>query len=495
VGVNNAIFLTDLDIQNPNDVTVVAALTFSPNGGAQPIQASLTLAPFETRSIPDAALTLFGITNSFGGLRVETTAAPGQVPPVLVVSSRTYDQSTGFGLSISGDANLVAQTSPSYVTGVQSNENFRTQLGAFNITDTAESFVIALRGPDGTLLGTSSPIFLGPFEQFQNGVKDLFPGVFPSAADGRRTSSAAPGDGLTAEYRPVGSSTVPIGYGNVADNHSSDLTYYKASQPGTVWYLPIFSRVVGRGGTVFKSELNLKNTLNISSLLTLTFFERDRDNTSAPKASIQLNGNETRKIDDALLQLFGLSNTLGSIRIESDQSQSLVVGGRIFADSTGPQGGTVGQQVDPAAPNEFYKTLALTGLKQNAGFRSVVGIFNPNAVTVSVNLALKRLSGAPLGSGTVFLAPLNMTYVFLTDLFPGVVLPSDQSVSLRLDASDKIAAFGIIADNVTLDLTYSKAQSTTDPRSKPLSASASQLPWKVLASVFAGGLWLLRQIV
>ena len=500
LGANNTVFLTDLDIENPSDVPVVAALIFSPNGGGRPIQAALTLAPGETRTIPDAARALFGVTNSFGGLRVETTAAAGQDPPVVVVTSRTYDQATGFGLSISGEANVEAQTSPSYVTGVQSNEDFRTQLGAFNITDQPETFVIVLRGPDGSVLGTSSPILLGPFDQYQNGVKNLFPGVFPSAADGRRpmASSAGPGKSLAAEFHPVGSSTVPTGYANVVDNHSGDLTYYKATQPGSVWYLPIFSRVIGRGGTVFKTELNLFNDSNSPAMVTLTFLERDRDNSTPTIVTIvPLNAQETKTIDDALLQLFGLSNTLGSIRIESDQSQSLIVGARIFADSTGSGGGTVGNQVKSTAPTEFYKNLSVTGLTQNAAFRAVVGLFNPNAATVAVNVTLKHPSGAQLGTTrTDFLAPQSMIYRYLTELFPDVALPPDESMTLKVGASDRITAFGIIVDNASLDLTYREGQSTTNPRVVgSLSPSPSQRKWNALAGVLAAGLWILRQIV
>jgi hypothetical protein len=152
--------------------------------------------------------------------------------------------------------------------------------------------------------------------------------------------------------------------------------------------------------------------------------------------------------------------------------------------------------VKSTAPTEFYKNLSVTGLTQNAAFRAVVGLFNPNGASVAVDMTLKHPSGVPIAKQTVFLAPQSMIYRYLSDVFPDVALPPDESMTLKVASSDRITAFGIIVDNASLDLTYREGQSTTNPRVVgSLSPSPSQLRWNVLASVLAAGLWILRQLV
>ena len=96
-------------------------------------------------------------------------------------------------------------------------------------------------------------------------------------------------------------------------------------------------------------------------------------------------------------------------------------------------------------------------------------------------------SPVQLGSTTVSLNPRGMSYVYLTSLFPSVVLPPDQSMTMLLDASDKIVSFGNIVDNETQKLTYLEAKPTGPPA--PFSTSDSGLLWGALASLLVGGLW------
>jgi len=460
VGANGVLFLTDVDIDNPNAFLVTAAVTLNPTGGGAASHTTLAFSPFETKSIHDVVLTLFGLSNASGALRIETSAASGQVPPQLLATSRTYDQSAdgSFGLSIPGDQNAVPQTTPSYVTGIELNPDFRTNLGGINISSATETFVIVLRGPDGSLLGTSSPISLAPFAQFQAGIKDLFPGVFaatPGLGQTEGARSAAPTTGMSAEYQPTQGSTVPVGYGNLADNHSGDLTYFSSTQPTKAWYLPVLSLIHGRGNALFKSELNISNTSDSDTTVTVTFLQRDRDNRpQGVQATVPIHAHQTVPYSNALADLFNISDTpgtFGSVKVES--TQNLAVSARIYTNSP-LTAGTVGQQVDPIP--SFYSSSKVLGLEQDTKFRSNVGLLNPTYGQVSVKLTLFR-SGSILGTTTISVPPLGMTQQPLSGLFPTVAFPSGEKMTLKIESTELIGGYAVIADNVSQDLTTSLA--------------------------------------
>jgi PKD repeat protein len=89
VGVGGVLFLTDVQIENPNPFPINANLLFFPVGGGAAPQVPLLLSPLETRSLPDVVASLFDVTDSFGALRCDTTGSPA---PAVRMTSRTYDR-------------------------------------------------------------------------------------------------------------------------------------------------------------------------------------------------------------------------------------------------------------------------------------------------------------------------------------------------------------------------------------------------------------------
>ena len=300
-----------------------------------------------------------------------------------------------------------------------------------------------LRGTAGTVLGTSQAFTLAPSGQWQLGIKDLFPSVTA--------------DALTAEFQSVGSSAVPVGYATLADNASGDLTYFPSLRPASAFLLPVASRVTGVGGALFASDLTVANVSDSPVTVTLTFWAHDKDNTSgAPQASVTLAPRETRLIADALNALFGVSETFGALKIDS--AGSLAVAERIWTASP-TTAGTVGQQVDPMVlPDALYSRASILGLRQDSAFRSNAGFVNPNDSAATISLTLLRPNGTTIGQTAITVAPRGFTQFSLAGLFPGVPFPSGELLTIGLDSgTTPICAFGIIADNVSQDLTASPA--------------------------------------
>ncbi len=402
---------------------------------------SLTLAPLETRFLPDVVASQFGVTDVFGDLRLDTTGGPA---PILRMTSRTYGQqgSRRFGTAISGFGDAPASDSSRFVTGLNQSSDYRAALGVVNTDDKSQDFSITLRGPDGAILAESPAVTLPASGQWQVGIATLFPSI--------------EGSGLTAEFQSPPGSRGPFAYGTMVDNRSGDLTYYPSSASSTTVYLPVISRVTGLDSALFQSELSLFNASDSSSDVVLTFLERERDNTvGAPTVSATLGPRETRFVPDALQVLFGLSQTYGALKVES--ANPLVVSARIYATSKATQG-TVGEQICPVAPGGFVTRASILGLRQDDASRSNVGLFNPGPAAVNVTLTLRRPSGEVLGTIAAALPPYGLTQRSLAVLFPSVQFPPGEPLTLAIDAgSSPVAAYGIVVDNATQDLTASPA--------------------------------------
>lgn len=442
-GGGGVVFLTDVIIENPNAVGVTANLVFFPVGGGATSQVPLSLSARETRSLPDVVANLFGVTASFGALRLDpsvSAAAP------LRMTSRTYDRvgEGSFGMAVSGLAASTSSTEPRFVTGLARTDAYRTNLGAVNLSNDSQGFAVVLRGSDGAVVGTSPAVTLSPGGQWQVGLQDLFPSAF--------------GTGMTAEFRAVSGSGsgVPFAYASLVDNLSGDPTYFPSLPSARLLFLPVLSKVTGRGGALFESDLTVANASDEPALVTVTFWERGRDNTTgAPRAFIGLAARETRRIEDALGALFGLVETYGAARLES--SAPFVASERISTVSpTTP--GTVGQQVDPIPSDGFAPRASILGLRQDTAFRSNVGLVNPSDATASIGLTLRRGDGSVLAQGAVALPARGMTLASLAALFQGVPFPPGELLTLALDAGNvAISGYGIVADNVSQDLTASPA--------------------------------------
>jgi hypothetical protein len=215
------------------------------------------------------------------------------------------------------------------------------------------------------------------------------------------------------------------------------------------------ARVSGVRGTFFTSDVSIANAADAPAVVTVTFLEHDRDNTASPATTFALAPRETRQMDDLLFTLFGRSETFGALKIQTGPASALVVAERIATPSTTAPG-TVGQQVDPVPAGQFFSRGALLGLREDASFRSNVGLFNPNGYAVSVSLALRRARGEPVGSAVVKVPPFGYLQRNLASLFPAASLPSGELLTLGLDAGvSRIFGFAAVIDNVSQDPTFS----------------------------------------
>ncbi|MDQ5858532.1 MAG: hypothetical protein M3542_09700 [Acidobacteriota bacterium] len=439
-GQDGRTFLTDVQIENPGDSPASATLSFQPQDGGSTAPITLDLAARETRNVSDPVLELFGLSDSMGALRLDWSAGPVLG---LRMTSRTYTLE-GEGTLGQAAAGFAASEDPlasRFVTGLARNELYRTNLGAVNDSAEFESFQILLRASDGSVLGESFVIGLGAGRQTQMALGDLFPG--------------ASGLGLTAEVRPLAGSSAPFAYAAVVDNFSGDPTFYPAAKPAPSVYLPGIARVTGYGSAFFSTDLSIANVGDETATVEVTFLEHDRDNNRAPSRLLTLAPRETRQIADALGILFGIDESYGALAVEGADSAQIVVAERISTQS-GAGAGTVGQQVDALSDEGFFSRGSILGLRQDAGFRSNVGLFNPEPFDAAVTLTLRRADGAVIGEAIVSVPPLGYVQRNLAHLFPESPMPEGEALTLSIDSPElDVFAFAAVIDNVSQDPTFS----------------------------------------
>jgi hypothetical protein len=213
--------------------------------------------------------------------------------------------------------------------------------------------------------------------------------------------------------------------------------------------------VTGYGSTLFSTGLSIANVGAADARVEVTFLEHDRDNNRAPSRFLTVAAGETLHVEDALGALFGLSETYGALAVEGSDSDRLVVAERIATPSASGAG-TVGQQVDSLSDDGFFSQGSILGLRQDAAFRSNVGLFNPEPFAAAVSLTLRRADGQVIGEAVVSVPPLGYVQRNLAVLFPEAAWSEGEVLTLSIDSPDlDVFAFGAVIDNVSQDPTLS----------------------------------------
>jgi hypothetical protein len=217
-------------------------------------------------------------------------------------------------------------------------------------------------------------------------------------------------------------------------------------------YLPGVARITGLNRAFFSSDVSFANIGDEPATVEVAFLEHDRNNLSAPTAFLNLGPHQTLQMDDALWTLFGRSETYGGLAVESDDSSQIVVAERIYTYSGA---GTVGQQVDAIPEEGFFERGSILGLRQDADFRSNIGLFNPQPVEARMGLTLRRSDGMKIAETAILVPPRGYVQKNLAVFFPNVELRGEV-LTLTVDAGNlDVFAFAAVIDNLSQDPTFS----------------------------------------
>src|ERR1043166_3155675 len=257
-GAFGSFWQTDVTFYNPSDQAQTISVHYAANGNTLTISSDTTrtvsLQPFEIRTIPDVLKNLFLMESGGGALYI--VPAPGNG---VNVTSRTYTTSAngtfGFGMNA---IDVFAASSPRFpvsFSGAFLGPNFRTNLVITDVSGRGSEAALAgwgAFGPAGNDFTTYSVAALGQ-QQF-NGVNAAM-GVGANDT-GALVVTPTRGEAVASVF--------------VIDNRTNDSTYFPPDIPASVVrVIPAIGHLDGANGSKFRTDLYLFNNSDSPKFVTL----------------------------------------------------------------------------------------------------------------------------------------------------------------------------------------------------------------------------------
>jgi hypothetical protein len=280
-------------------------------------------------------------------------------------------------------------------------------------------------------------------------------------------------------------------------------------------YIPTAGRIINTGGNSFVSDVQLANLTGDTVVISVIYQPlNDATNPSQPstigqefKDVIVLRPFERKEYKDFFLSGLNQQGGFGLLifngckqgencgptgtddEANSEHYRAISAESRIYSyRSPGPQAGTVGQLFSGYPWYNFVSMLQagaqldevfITGLRQNASFRSNIGIINASqysSTTIAATLYRGRVhADDKLAEVLVDLTPLQNIQRSLPALFPGVNFGTGEDLFVVLEQRSAtpnpsgvpstcdngcpaFVAYGSILDNITNDATTLETQ-------------------------------------
>lgn len=429
-GVGGSVWRTELTIFNPTNANVTGTATFLPGAGGSVVTRPIFLTPKQLVVYGNALADVFGITSGAGAIAIEADGGAAS----LRVSSRTFTTgATGtYGQSVPDVAKDDLQQTL-YLTGLESDSSFRTNLGLVNRSASTVQATLLLLDAEGRTIGQAS-VDVPPVSFQQSSLAGYFPGITGRSYD-------------SMSLRVVASAAEALSvYGSIVDNRTQDPVYLQASplSDGTELVIPAVGRTPGANNTFWRSDVTLFNPTSSFMNLEVRYLASGADNRTATARAVSIAPARTIVLADVLSWL-GLASGSGALDIRWSGTTAPVVTSRTYTSTT--DGGTYGQSIDAASLSSFGRDAYVTGLRADGSFRSNVGFVNSNDAAIGINVALVA-NGQTVATTFVQLAPKSQQQYSMPALFPNVNASALGSFTIEAHtATPSLFAYGSIVDN------------------------------------------------
>ena len=329
---------------------------------------------------------------------------------------------------------------------------FRTNFGIAEGAGAAASGTIKLFDDQGNLKG-SVPYSLQPGEQHQ----DSFAGWgLPEINDGRLEVTVESATGAVTAYA------------SVLDNRTNDpleVTPVQVANVSSTRYIqPGVAFLTGNPPNNFHSDVRVYNGGTSAVTVTPTLFSFIG---SPPRtaAAFTIQPGEVKAFNDIVSSMFNAPGDGGSIVFTTPAAASLVTTGRTYTIDPTQNNGTFGQFIPGVTSAQGVaagdKPLQILQLEESTNFRTNVGMVeltgNPATVHITAYVPDSKITAStdvPLGANQFI--QLGRP---LASMFPGQnVYNARMSVEVT-GGTGRVAAYGSVIDNKSLDPTYVPAQS------------------------------------
>ena len=274
---------------------------------------------------------------------------------------------------------------------------------------------------------------------------------FGDEASGAENTSTAEAPRHT--FASAGTYVVRLTVSNDGGSSTRTREITVADSPGThTATLPVAGHVLGAGGTTFVTDVALENPTDEAVTARLVFSGSGGD--PPLETSVTLAPGETRLLVDAVAAQFGVDNSFGSLRVETQGSPAAPIrlAGRTYVDDAGATLGlgAAGLSTDASETGVRY----LSNLAIGPDFRTNVGALNTSDAPQTFTLQLRDGYGNIVGRATLALEPGAQQQWSLSQLFPGVTGTGFTAHIAPSGAGRAPLAYAAVTDNASSDPTY-----------------------------------------
>jgi PKD repeat protein len=427
-GAGGTSWRTELSLFNAGLETATVTLRLLPGLAEK----TLSLAPRQSVTYANALLEVFNLTSGAGAVSIEGTSAGSSAQ--LRVTSRTFTTgATGtYGQSVP-EVQPQQLVKTLYITGIQSNDAFRTNLGFANRAESDVAATLTLYSRTGGTVATKNVTVTASSFQ-QSALWAYFPEVQGESHEV-----------LTLRISSNVVDTLSV-YASVVDNRTQDPIYIQAvpAPSNGALVLPAVGRAPGANGTFWRSDVTLFNPNSDAMTITLRYNGTNR--------TLSLGARDTEVLDD-ILSSYGLTAGSGALSVSWTASTGPVVTSRTYTSVE--TGGTFGQSIDPIA--ELTGTAYVPGLRNDSAFRSNLGFVNGGNESETFTVIALSPFGSELARTTITLAAREQRQDSVSSLFPNVNA-SSFTLSVEGDANAQLFVYGSMVDNKSGDPVFFAGQ-------------------------------------
>jgi plastocyanin len=241
--------------------------------------------------------------------------------------------------------------------------------------------------------------------------------------------------------------------------------------------LPAAASIVG--GAPFFSDVRAFNTSYTESLTvdaTYRCFIGSPCPGTAPQMTFTLAPRESAAFDDIVVSAFHEPNSAGGVEFDhSGASGQLVVTSRLFSTFPTPTVGMFIPGLDNSAADPVTVLTSIRNRGAGAGFRTNVGVFNPEDSAVSVTFSIFDANGAAVG------APVSrpvgghsgvqVSQIFLA---AGADSFATDNAVIVVSATGEVFSYAAVIDNATTDPIFVVGSQDQPPQ--PITPGATSTP-------------------
>ncbi|MCU0293997.1 MAG: LamG domain-containing protein [Thermoanaerobaculaceae bacterium] len=223
---------------------------------------------------------------------------------------------------------------------------------------------------------------------------------------------------------------------------------------GYSYWIATAAHLGGSGGSMWATDFAAFNPGTAPAALTLYMLPRDGDNAGITPIARSVSNGQTLTLPDIVLATFGNANLAGSIQVCSDRP--VTVSSRTFTrEGAKTYGfGTLATRREQAIAAGSVRSIP--DIRENAAFRTNLGLTNVSRTTASVKVKLTLSDGTVVGEETYTVKPWShiqrnrVVRDFTTASVAGAVLTIAPS-------GGSVIAYAAIVDGSTNDSSYVEA--------------------------------------